>query len=100
MCVFECNFAHRRAQDPGLAGVAAVVLDEFHERSVDGDLALSLCAACRAGPRPDLRRAAPMRRQTCDLNLQPGCGSVRRRWPEFGRAAPVYRAGVRPSRPV
>ncbi|KAK9845867.1 hypothetical protein WJX81_004581 [Elliptochloris bilobata] len=45
----------RLQRDPALRGVGAVVLDEFHERSVDADLALTLCAACQAGPRPDLR---------------------------------------------
>ncbi len=58
--VRECSTRDNRVcktlvQDPALPGVGAVVLDEFHERSVDADLALSLCAASQAGPRPDLR---------------------------------------------
>ncbi len=30
-------------RDPALEGVGAVIFDEFHERSLDGDLALALC---------------------------------------------------------
>lgn len=39
--------------DPLLDGWAAVVFDEFHERSVDADLGLALCAAAREA-RPEL----------------------------------------------
>ena len=39
--------------DPGLDGVGAVVLDEVHERSVDGDVLLGLLAEVRE-LRPDL----------------------------------------------
>jgi len=77
-----------------------VVLDEFHERSVDGDLALSLCAACRAGPRPDLRRAAPM--QQADVQVARICdqgwlwqASMARAWARWHHV----RAGVRLSHP-
>lgn len=46
----------RRLRDaPTLPGVAAVVLDEFHERHVDTDVALALLRRLQAGPRPDLR---------------------------------------------
>jgi len=41
--------------DPFLAGVGAVVLDEFHERSLDADLALALTRRVRDDARPDLR---------------------------------------------
>jgi ATP-dependent helicase HrpB len=40
--------------DPFLEGVGAVVLDEFHERSLDGDLALALLREIRREARPDL----------------------------------------------
>jgi ATP-dependent helicase HrpB len=40
--------------DPFLEGVGAVVLDEFHERSLDGDLALALLCEVRREARPDL----------------------------------------------
>ena len=41
--------------DPTLTGVAAVVFDEFHERSLEGDLGLALALDAQAGLRPDLR---------------------------------------------
>lgn len=41
--------------DPSLAGVSAVVLDEFHERSLHADLGLALCAQVQRTLRPDLR---------------------------------------------
>lgn len=40
---------------PRLDGVAAVVLDEFHERSLQSDLALALLQQLRQARRPDLR---------------------------------------------
>ncbi len=45
----------RRLQaDPFLEGVGAVVLDEFHERSLHADLALTLLAEVRREIRPEL----------------------------------------------
>ncbi|MGK7312416.1 MAG: ATP-dependent helicase HrpB [Candidatus Longimicrobiales bacterium M2_2A_002] len=41
--------------DPGLDGVAAVVFDEFHERSIHADLGLALTLHSRGIFRPDLR---------------------------------------------
>jgi ATP-dependent helicase HrpB len=41
--------------DPRLDGVGAVVLDEFHERSIDVDLALGLIKRLQETTRPDLR---------------------------------------------
>jgi len=41
-------------EDPGLAGVAAVIFDEVHERSLQGDLGLALCLEARAALRPEL----------------------------------------------
>ncbi len=41
--------------DPELSGVSAVVFDEFHERSLDGDFGLALALDVQAGLRPDLR---------------------------------------------
>jgi len=41
--------------DPTLSGVQAVVLDEFHERHLHGDVALALVHRLRRMVRPDLR---------------------------------------------
>lgn len=43
--------------DPFLEGVAAVILDEFHERSIHADLALALLREVRASGRDDLALA-------------------------------------------
>lgn len=40
--------------DPALEGVALVVFDEFHERSLNADLGLALCLDARRHLRPDL----------------------------------------------
>ena len=40
--------------DPGLDGVAIVIFDEFHERSLHADLALALCLDARTHLREDL----------------------------------------------
>jgi ATP-dependent helicase HrpB len=48
-------FARMIVDDPALSGVAAVIFDEFHERSLDGDLGLALCLETQAAWRPDLR---------------------------------------------
>ena len=41
--------------DPSLAGYGAVIFDEFHERSLNADLALALCLDARQALRPELR---------------------------------------------
>jgi len=43
------------AADPGLAGVGLVIFDEFHERSLHGDLGLALTLHSRTVLREDLR---------------------------------------------
>ncbi len=40
--------------DPLLKKYSAVVLDEFHERHLHGDITLAACLALQKGPRPDL----------------------------------------------
>ncbi|WP_413735188.1 ATP-dependent helicase HrpB [Sodalis sp. RH21] len=42
-------------QDPELSGVSLVILDEFHERSLQADLALALLLDVQQGLREDLR---------------------------------------------
>jgi ATP-dependent helicase HrpB len=48
-------FLRQLQGDPELEGVAAILFDEFHERSLDGDLALALALESQASLRPDLR---------------------------------------------
>jgi len=43
--------------DPGLEGVTAILFDEFHTRSLHGDLGLALAWDCRKLLRPDLKLA-------------------------------------------
>jgi len=52
--VTEGVFTRMLLDDPELTGVGAVLFDEFHERSLDGDLGLAL-ALDAAALRPDLR---------------------------------------------
>jgi ATP-dependent helicase HrpB len=51
----EGVLTRRLLSDPKLARVAAVVLDEFHERHLEGDLALALLRRLQRTERPDLR---------------------------------------------
>ena len=53
--VTEGVFTRMVLDDPGLAGVALVIFDEFHERSLDADLSLALCLDAAAALREDLR---------------------------------------------
>ena len=48
-------FLARIQADPELKGVAAVLFDEVHERSLDNDLALAFALDASAALRPDLR---------------------------------------------
>jgi len=53
--VTEGILTRRLVSDPELRGTAAVVLDEFHERHLHGDVALALVRRLRRTCRPDLR---------------------------------------------
>ncbi|HFE47126.1 MAG TPA: ATP-dependent helicase HrpB [Nannocystis exedens] len=53
--ITEALLTRRLRDDPQLCGVAMVVLDEFHERHLSGDLALALLRRLQRGPRPELR---------------------------------------------
>ena len=53
--VTEGLLTRRLQNDPELADTALVIFDEFHERSLDGDLALALCLDVQRGLRPDLK---------------------------------------------
>jgi ATP-dependent helicase HrpB len=45
----------RLLADPGLSGIACVIFDEVHERSLEADLALALVLDLQRGLRPELR---------------------------------------------
>ncbi len=53
--VTEGIFTRQILDDPELKGVAAVLFDEFHERSLDADLGLALARDAQSGLREDLR---------------------------------------------
>ena len=56
--VTEGLLVRRLQSDPGLDGVAAVILDEIHERTLDSDLALAFCLDLQRALRPELRLVA------------------------------------------
>jgi ATP-dependent helicase HrpB len=53
--VTEGVFTRMVVEDPELTGVAAVLFDEFHERSLDADLGLAFARDVQLALRPDLR---------------------------------------------
>jgi ATP-dependent helicase HrpB len=79
--VTEGVLTRRLIADPQLHGVAAVLLDEFHERHLQGDLALALLRRLQRRQRPELRlcvmsatlQAEPVARFLgCDVVNVPG----------------------------
>jgi len=58
LVVTEGIFRRRIQADPELSGVAAVLFDEVHERSLEGDFGLALALDSQAGLREDLRLLA------------------------------------------
>ncbi len=56
--VTEGVFTRMVLDDPELSGIAAVLFDEFHERSLDADLGLALALDSQRGLRDDLRLLA------------------------------------------
>ncbi|MEM7508570.1 MAG: ATP-dependent helicase HrpB [Pseudomonadota bacterium] len=73
--------------DPDLPGIAAVLFDEIHERSIHSDLGLALALEAQAALRPDLRLVAMSATlDTARLSaLLGGCPVVE----SAGRAHPV-----------
>jgi ATP-dependent helicase HrpB len=55
LVVTEGVFARMILDDPDLKDVAAVLFDEFHERSLDADFGLALALDVQAALRPDLK---------------------------------------------
>ncbi|HQT64266.1 MAG: ATP-dependent helicase HrpB [Acidocella sp. 20-57-95] len=53
--ITEGLLASRLLADPGLEGVACVIFDEVHERSLEADLALAMVLDLQRGLRPELR---------------------------------------------
>ena len=53
--ITEGVFTRLILEDPELTGVAAILFDEFHERSLDGDLGLALALDVQSALREDLR---------------------------------------------
>ncbi|MGD0527409.1 MAG: ATP-dependent helicase HrpB [Polyangiaceae bacterium] len=56
--VTEGVLGRKLVSSPDLSGIAAVVLDEFHERHLQGDVALALVERLRRTRRPELRVVA------------------------------------------
>ncbi len=85
--VTEGVFARMILDDPSLDGVAAVLFDEFHERSLDADLGLALALDAQEGLRDDLRILVMS--ATLDgarvASLMPGAALIE----SAGRAFPV-----------
>lgn len=76
--VTEGVLTRRLLADPMLRGIDAVLLDEFHERHLQGDVALALLKRLQQTTRPDLRVVA----MSATLDAGPvaeflGCGVVR-----------------------
>lgn len=53
--VTEGVFARMVLEEPELAGISAVIFDEFHERSLDADFGLALALDVQSALREDLR---------------------------------------------
>jgi ATP-dependent helicase HrpB len=58
LVVTEGVFRRRIQADPELSGVSAVLFDEVHERSLEGDFGLALALDAQCGLREDLRLVA------------------------------------------
>lgn len=83
--------------DPELGGIACLMFDEFHERSLQADLGLALSLDCQQALRPDLRlviMSATLDGQPMDALL----GSHTRITAE-GRSFPVTTRYLPPVRP-
>lgn len=83
--ITEGVFTRLILDDPGLDGVAAVLFDEFHERSLDADLGLALARDSQSVLRPDLRLLV----MSATLDI---AGVSRLLADEGGQGAPVVQA--------
>jgi len=83
----EGLFLRRLLSDPQLTGIGAVIIDEFHERSLAADMALGLCRQLRAAGRKDLQLVVMS--ATLDANQVAqwlGCNALEAQ----GRTYPVH----------
>ena len=94
--VTEGLLTRRLLSDPSLPGVAAVVLDEFHERHLHGDVALAFLRRLQRTARPDLKLVV----MSATLDAEPvaplplGAAAPLRGAPLRGRPrAPLARGG-------
>ena len=55
LIVTEGILARMILDDPELPGISAILFDEFHERSLDGDFGLALALDVQSALRPELR---------------------------------------------
>jgi ATP-dependent helicase HrpB len=58
LAITQGIFVQMIQSDPELAGISAVLFDEVHERSLDGDFGLALALDAQGALRPDLRIVA------------------------------------------
>ena len=108
--VTEGVFTRLILDDPMLDGVAAVIFDEFHERSLDADLGLALARDVQQGLREDLRilvmsatidgariaklarrRAGDRKRRAAPSRSRPAMSAATRG--RSSRRSPIHRAG-------
>jgi len=85
--VTEGILLRRMLDDPGLAGVSALIFDEFHERHLYGDITLARALDLQETRRPDLRlvvMSATLDRKGLESYLKP-CAVVS----SEGRTYPV-----------
>ncbi len=85
--VTEGVLTRRLQRDPELAGVGLILFDEFHERSLDGDLALALVREVQDALRPELR--VLLMSATLDLGLPARLGAGVPFLESQGRSYPV-----------
>ncbi|MBV9127515.1 MAG: DEAD/DEAH box helicase, partial [Verrucomicrobia bacterium] len=74
--------------DPTLAGIGAILFDEFHERHLYGDITLARALEIQETTRPDLRlvvMSATLETSVLEKYLAPGCTTLA----SAGRAFPV-----------
>ena len=83
----EGIFLRRIQDDPFIENIAVVIFDEFHERSVDSDLALAMLRVVRKEVRPDLRVVVMSATMDCEpiAHYLGDCASVE----SSGRCHPI-----------